>query len=424
MNHVIIGNSFAGLFAVEAIRRCDADGDVTVISREPQHVYSRAMIHEMLAGLVQEQMVYLRGWDFYRQMRAHSLLGYEATAIDTAAHTVTVADEQLPYDRLLIAAGSNPFVPAIDGLGANGDGGKVEYHTFTTLEEARLLKAACAGRENAVVLGAGLIGLQCAEALRHVGLGVTVVEMADMVLPMAVDAPASDIIASELEDEGIFLRTSNTIKRVESANGRPTACELRSGEVVPCDLLVIAVGVRANTGLAQAAGITVQRGIVVNSRMETSAADVYAAGDCAQAPEIISGMTMTIPVIPIATTQGMIAGYNMAGRDRVYRGGLSLNALQFGGVQVVSYGFVKDEADAEVLRHSDPARKIYKKVIIKDNRITGALFVRDIDRAGIFRHLIENRIDVRPFKEHLLSPDFGVAHLPREERDRMFTTPQ
>jgi len=418
MNYVIIGNSFAGLFATEAIRRTDPEGEIHIVSREPQHVYSRAMIHEMLAGVVQEPMVYLRDWDFYQKMRVHALLGRTATGIDPKAQVVTTDAGELPYDRLLIATGGKPFVPPINGLQ------QVQYHSFITLEDARKLKAACEGRRDAVVLGAGLIGLQCAEALRHVGMNVVVVEMADTVLPMALDAVASEIISRELAEEGIEVHTGDTLDLVISEDGHPTACKLRSGGRVPCDLIVIAVGVRPNIDLAKDAGVVTDRGIVVNERMETSAPNVYAAGDCAQGPEIITGMTMPIPVIPIASTQGMIAGYNMAGKRRAYRGGLSLNAMQFGGVQVVSYGFVKDERDGEVLRVEDPARKVYKKLIIKDGLITGAIFVKDIDRVGLFRHLIERRIDVTSFKEHLLSPEFGVAHLPAEVRKEMFTTPQ
>jgi NAD(P)H-nitrite reductase large subunit len=419
MKYVIIGNSFAGLFAAETIRKTDSEGEIWIVSRERQHVYSRAMIHEMLSGVVTEPMVYLRDWDFYTSNRVHALLGREVTGIDPSAKTIRLDDEEdLPYDRLLIATGSRPFVPPIEGLD------EVDFNTFTTLEEAKALKEATIGKKDAVVLGAGLIGLQCAEALAHLGLNVTVVEMADMVLPQALDVPSSKIISRDLEAEGLQLRLGNTIEHIHSDGRQPTACSLKSGEHVPCDVLVIAVGVRSNIDIAKDADIVVDRGIVVNSRMETNIEDIYSAGDCAQGPEILSGMTMTIPVIPVASTHGMIAGYNMAGVNRVYGGGLSLNALQFGGTSIVSYGFIKDETDGEVISVGDESSEVYKKIIIKDGKITGAVFVRDIERVGLFRHLIENRIDVTSFKEHLFAPDFGVGHLPEVERARMFTTPQ
>ena len=418
MKYVIIGNSFAGMFAVEAIRRHDSEGDILVVSREPQHVYSRAMIHEMLSGVVEEPMVYLRDWDFYDRMHVRTLLGREATAIDTEKQTVTVGGDEIEYNKLLLATGGAPFVPPIDGLE------DVNYYTFTTLSEAQRLKKACNSRKNVVVLGAGLIGLQCAEALRHLGMNVTVVEMADSVLPMALDDQASEIVERELREEGIDIHTANTIDNIQSKGGKPTACVLKDDEEVPCDVLVIAVGVRPDVAMAKDAGITVERGIVVNDRMETNVDNIYAAGDCAQGPEIVSGVTMNIPVIPIASTQGMIAGYNMAGAERDYRGGMQLNSLQFGDVQIISYGFIKDDRDAEVFTKEDPERKVYRKVIVKNGIITGALFVKDVDRAGLFRHLIEKKIDVSGFKNELLARDFGVAHLPKDVRDEMFTVPQ
>jgi nitrite reductase (NADH) large subunit len=418
MNYVIIGNSFAGIFAAEAIRRSDAEGRIKIVSKEPEHTYSRAMIHELLAGMVAEPLVYLRDADFYEKGRLDAVLGKAATRIDPAGKTVTIDDENVSYDKLLIATGARPFIPPVGGLDA------VEYHTLTTMAEAQRLGSATAGRKHAVVLGAGLIGLQCAEALVHLGLHTTCVEMADTVLPMASDEAASAIILSEIEAEGMQVRTDDTIREIIASNGQPTGCTLGSGEEIPCDLLVIAVGVRADVSLAEDAGIACDRGIVVDDKMQTNVKDIYAAGDCACGAEIVTGANMALPTIPIASTHGMIAGHNMAGVERVYRGGVPLNALQFGSTQIVSYGFVKDETYADVLTTSDPSQNMYKKIIIKDGQITGALFVKAIDRTGLFRHLMENKIDVRPFQEHLLSPDFGVEHLPREVRDDMFTVPQ
>jgi NAD(P)H-nitrite reductase large subunit len=417
MKYVIIGNSFAGMFAVESIRKHDTESEIWVISREPQHVYSRAMIHEILSGIVEEHMVYLRDWDFYDRMDVKKLLGYEVTGIDPATKTITVDDQAMEYDKLLIATGGTPFVPPLNGLD------DIEYHSFTTLSDAQNLKTACQGKHHAVVLGAGLIGLQCAEALLHLGLDVKVVEMADTVLPMALDETASEIVKTELESEGLDIYNGNTIEEIRGSGGRPISCRLRSGDEIPCDVLVVAVGVRPNVGIAKDAGIDIDRGIVVNGLMETNVADIYAAGDCAQGPEIVSGLTMSIPVIPVASNQGMIAGYNMAGVDRTYRGAMSLNALQFGEVQVVSYGFVKDDVDAEVITRNGLGN-VYRKAIIKDGRLTGTLLVKDIERAGLYRHLMEFGIDVTPFKDKLLTDEFGVACLPKEVRDEMFTTPQ
>ncbi|MDP6125053.1 MAG: FAD-dependent oxidoreductase, partial [Candidatus Latescibacteria bacterium] len=246
----------------------------------------------------------------------------------------------------------------------------------------------------------------------------------DAILPMALDEDSSGIVAKELKAEGIEIRTSNTAQEVEGKDGQPTACLLQDGSRVECDVLVVAVGVRPNVDFVRDSGIEIDQGIVVNLKMETSIEDIYAAGDCAQGPEIITGKTMAIPVIPVASTHGYVAGCNMVGEDSTYVGGLSLNAIQFGGIQAISYGFVKDETDAEVMRVRDDNKNIYKKIIIRDGRITGALFLTDIDRAGLYRHLVENQIDVTSFKEHLLDDDFGIGHLPLAEREAMFTVDQ
>jgi len=194
---------------------------------------------------------------------------------------------------------------------------------------------------------------------------------------------------------------------------------LRSGIEIDCGAFVLAIGVRPNVALTQGTPIQVDRGIVVNERMETSVPDIYAAGDCAQAFERLSGKSMPIPIIPVAAEQGEVAGYNMAGRERAYGGGLSLNALEFGTLPIISYGQINAEDGAEVVRLLDERRGVYKKVVLREGRVVGALFVRDIRRAGI-----QERIPVAPFQDVLLSEDFGFAHLPRDLRDRLFTIPQ
>jgi NAD(P)H-nitrite reductase large subunit len=158
--------------------------------------------------------------------------------------------------------------------------------------------------------------------------------------------------------------------------------------------------------------------------METNIKNIHAAGDCTAAKEILSGKIMSIPIIPLASQQGMIAGYNMAGKKKEYKGGLSLNALQFGGAQIVSYGFIHDEQNGEVLKKLNEKQGIYEKIIIKKNKITGAVFVRTIERAGIFRYLIENKVDIGKYKDKLLEPDFSWAYVQNEIRDQLFTKTQ
>lgn len=420
MRYVIIGNSYSAVFAIEAIRRYDPEGSLMVISDERRQVYSRAMLHEYLAGMVDERLVYLRDPDYYNRMKVKTRLGERASAVDPERRRVYLEGEYVDYDRLLLAVGGAPFIPpGIKGLD--------EYdsvYTFAKFADASALLQAAKNAESAVVLGAGLIGLQCAEGLRHLGLKVSVCEMADTVLPMALDRRSSELVKNELDAEGITVYNSDTILSLNGSRGELESVSLRSGMELACQMVVVAVGVRPNIAFLNGMGISADRGILVDRQMETNVPGVYAAGDCCQAQELISRSAMVLPIIPVASKQGTIAGANMAGVERRYEGGMSLNSMQFGSLQSISYGFIKDEEGGEVLVVDDPARRIYKKVIIKDGRLTGVILVRAIDRAGIYRHLMEKRVDVSGFASVLLDDDFCFAHVPREVRKELFTKPQ
>ena len=418
--YVIIGNSYAALFAVEAIRKTGAKETIVIISDEKEHTYSKAMLHEYVADMVGEDLIYLRDFDYYQKMNVIPLLGKKVSKIDSKTKKVYIGKENIGFEKLLIATGGVPFIPpVIKELNKFKN-----IFTFTRKRDADKMKSVLNSVKSVVILGAGLIGLQCAEGLAHTGKKVAVVELADDILPIALDDEAARIARQELLKQGIDIFTGGTISKINGSKGKINSVTLKSRKKIPCQMVVIAVGVKPNIDFLTGACIKTDRGILVDSRMETNLNDIYAAGDCTQAVEILSGKTIPIPVIPIASVQGMIAGCNMAGKKKEYKGGLSLNALQFGGAQIISYGFIRDEANGEVLKNLNEKDGIYKKVIIKDNKITGAVFVRAIERAGIFRYLIENKIDVGKYKEKLLKPDFNWAYVQNEIRDQLFTQPQ
>ena len=419
MKYTIIGNSFAGVFAVEAIRKADPKGGIRVIAEENEPAYSPAMLHEYLPGVADKNLLYLRPSDFYEKNEVETVFGSSVTQVDAKERVLSLGRKKLEFQKLLIATGGTPFIPpGIDGLDKFGN-----VFTFTRKSSADAMAKKMAGVDSVVVLGAGLIGLQCAEGLAHMRVKVTVVELADNILPMALDDAAAALVLKELRAEGVEVLTGDTITKINGRGKDIQSVTLKSGGKIPCRMVVVAVGVRPNVDFLKGSGIKVDRGILVDERMRASATDVYAAGDCAQGVEILSGKKMPIPIIPIATKQGAVAGSNMAGKKRSYSGGLSLNALQFGGMQLISYGFVRDEEKAEVLKDLDPARGLYRKVIIKDGLLTGVVLVKNIERAGLFRYLMENRVPVEAFKDSLLFRDFGVAHLPKGVRDAMFTKP-
>jgi len=421
MRYVIVGNSFAGTFAIEAIRSIDRQGEIVLIGDEPERLYSRAMIHEYLAGVVDESKMFLRDRAFHSRLDVTALSGQRAEKLLPESHEIVVDGEKMVYNKLLLAVGGSPFVPpGIEGLDAFKDC----VFGFTRMADAAGLSRRAQEARRVVVLGAGLIGMQAAEAFAHLGKQVTVVELANQVLPLATDDLAAEMLQTEMQEEGVQFRTGNSVTALLGENGVLRAVKLRSGEEIEAELFVIAVGVRPNVGWLRDSGLVIDRGIVVDEHLQTNLEDVYAAGDCAQGLELISGSRMVLATIPVASEQGLTAGYNMAGMEAEYRGGIPLNALQFGRLQMVSYGYMREKDGQEVVSLLDEDKRVYKKIVLEDGRITGTLFVRAIDRAGVFRRLIEDKVDVSAFTSKLLSDEFGAAALPEEIRREMFEKPQ
>ena len=416
--YLIIGNSAAAVGAVTGIRQQDPDGSIVILSREKEHTYSRPLITYLLGGKVTEDAMYYRPQDFYRQNQVEARLGVEAKALDVAAKKVLTDQDEIGYDKLLLATGGRPILPPdMKGLDCEG------VFSFTTWEDARKIAHYIEANQvkRAVVVGGGLIGLKSVEALVARGLKVTVVELADRILSITLDQTASDLAAQSLERAGVELLCGTTVASVQSDQGRISGVTLTSGKKRSCGLLIMAIGVVPAAELARQAGLEVDRGIVVDGRLQTSAEGVFAAGDVAQATEILSGKKMPIPIWPVAYRQGFIAGSNMAGAELVYEGGLAMNSVEICGLPTISTGRTSlEEGDGvEILRHLNREKLHYKKIVLKDNRVVGAVFVGDINRAGIFTGLIKSGIKVAAIKNRLLDEEFGLITLPPSYRDQV-----
>ncbi len=421
MKYVIIGNSYAGVFAIEAISRLDAGGAITVISREPYHVYARAAIHEYMDGAIGESRMYYRDKDFYERNRVTAMLGRTVTQILPEQHRVVLDDGQkVDYDRLMIGAGGVPITPPIEG--SKGPG----MFTFTTWDDAKALRDWVKARKTpkAVVIGGGLIGLQCAEGLKHMGVDVTVVELADYVLVKALDRFAALRVQQWLRDNGLNVVTGNTVASVSRVKGAITGVKLKGGERLKCDTVVLSIGVRPNTGFLEGSGIKVDRGIMVDNSMQTNIRDVFAAGDVTEAEDFLRKRPEVIPIIPVATMQGRIAGSTMAGRKEVYPGGLSQSAFQFFGKSVISIGNVisidKNGGFEEIISEDG---EVYKKAVLRDGMLVGVLSMNFVTRIGIYNSIIRSRMNVSGIKDKLLADNFGFLDLPKEFRDEMLTKP-
>lgn len=413
--YLIIGNSIAAMGAVEGIRAVDKDSPITLIAREPHPTYSRPLISYLLAGKVDEKRMLYRPDDFFAGARVTAVLGVEAVSVDTSARVVKASDGRVyEFEKLLIATGGKPLVPdLLPGAGAEG------VFTFTTWDDARKIKAYLdqSAAKQAVVVGGGLIGLKAVEALVALKVATTVVELADRILSATFDKAASDIATKFLRKEGVEVRCGTTVSAVDLAGGRVAGVTLRDGTKLACGLLILAIGVVPDTRIVAGTGVRVERGIVTDETMQTSVAGIYAAGDVTQSVDVLSGASRPIPIFPNAYRQGVVAGSNMAGRRTTFEGGMAMNSVDICGLPTISVGITDPQEDGfEVLSALDEEKSLYRKIVLKGDRIVGAIFIGQIDRAGIITGLIREKVDVASFKHLLLNQDFGLISLPAEYR--------
>ncbi len=276
MKYVIIGNSAAAIGAVIGIRKFDAKGEITILSKESYLAYSRPSISALLAGKITMDKMPYRNEEFYEKNGVTTMLDSEVVSIDTKGKKLTLESRKsVKYDRLLIATGGKPFVPPIKGLE------KDDTLTFTTIDDSLKLKELSKKIKDVVIIGGGLIGLKAAEGLQKAGLDVTVVELAPRVLSTAFDAVTSRIIQSAFKKAGVNIITSDTVVEVKKKRGKIVGVDMKSGDKLKCDAVVVAIGVVPNCDIVKESKIKTNRGIIINDYMKTNLSNIYAAGDVA-----------------------------------------------------------------------------------------------------------------------------------------------
>jgi NAD(P)H-nitrite reductase large subunit len=409
-DYLIIGNSAGGIGAAEAIRETDYVDRIAIISDEPYPAYSRPLISEYLAHPCPIDRLLYRKPDFYDKNGIQTFLGEKVTGINAAAHHVTLASgRNIGYEKLLLATGGAPIVPNTEGSGLQG------VFTFNRLDGAKAIDqwlGMYGHKIKAVVIGGGLIGISVTEALVKRGADVTVIEMKDRILNTILDEAASAMEAKALERSGIAVITGHTAVRI-SGNlcGEVDSVTLDDGRVIPCGMVILAIGVRPRLEAAASAGLKINRGIVVDRHMESSVAGIYACGDAAETYDFIYGENRLTPVWPNAYEGGFTAGLNMAEQPAEYTGGTSMNAMKYFGVNIVSAGLVKAPGDGyETVTSRQNGN--YRKVIIRNGKLAGMIYAGDIEKSGIIYNLMKDRIDVTGFKQALVAEDFGLAALP------------
>ena len=410
MKIVILGNSAAAVGAVEEIRRIKNDDKIDVYSAEPYLAYSKPMLAHMLSGEFGIENIGYRDKKFYESLNIKLKMNIPAISLDVSNKEVYFAGGvSTGYDRILISTGANPMDLQITNLSSHN-----KFYLTTIRETLEIIRGAVNVSDTAVV-GAGFIGLNVAEAIVKLGKRAVVVEMADRILPSSLDHCASDILKEKLETEGISFKLNQKIVSANETDGRLKSIFLEDGEELSCELVVVCVGVRPNCDFVKNTGIDINRGIIVNERMETSIPDVYAAGDVAEGPHVLIQENRLVPNWPNAYRQGRVAGANIIGSDTVFDGGIEMNSFNFASVPINSIGFTGNIPDgAKEYFTLDLKKENYIKIAVKDGKLIGALMLGDISKAGLIGWLIKTKMDISMYIKEILSLEYGLSFLPRE----------
>jgi nitrite reductase (NADH) large subunit len=395
---VLIGNGMAGVRTLEELLKLAPDAyDITVFGAEPYGNYNRILLSPVLAGEKTVTDIILNEESWYHEHGITLHKGKAVVRIDRRYRIVTAEDgTEARYDRLLLATGSRPVILPISGHDLSGVIG------FRDIRDVEAMLAAAQSYRHAVVIGGGLLGLEAANGLKKRGMHVTVVHLLDTLMERQLDKPAAALLQRALEESGLEFRMEAQTEAI-LGDSRVEAVRFKDGTEIPADLVVMAVGIRPNIELAKAAGIYCQRGIVVNDTLQTYDPRVYAVGECVQHRGQLFGLVA--PLFEQAKVcANHLAGFGIAR----YEGSMTSTKLKVTGIDLFSAGEFQGGAGYEELLFQDPARGIYKKLTVKDNRVKGAVLYGDTVDGSWYFQLMREGADISAFRENIL---FGQAHL-------------
>lgn len=390
--YVMIGVGAAGITAAETIRTVQPDAEILMIS-EDRCVHSRCMLHRYLSHERDEAGISFIPEHFFEEQRITWMPGKKVSRVYPEEKQLTLASgESISYDKLLIATGANSFIPPVGNFRE-----AVNVFGLRHLSDAQRINAAAAEAKKILIVGSGLVGMDAAYSFLELGKEVTVVEMADRILPIQLDETAGAAYRQLFEQHGCrFICGKSAAKTVMDENRRITSVFLSDGTEIPCDLVIVAAGVRAAIECVQGTSVKAERFIEVNEYMQTSDPDIYAAGDAAG----LSG------IWPNARKQGQIAAYNMCGITMMYTDRYAMkNTMNFYGLTTLSLGRGTAEEGDEVMIAEDS--KSYRKAIIRNGCLDSILLQGTIDYSGVYQYLIKNQINISDKKDHIFSIDFA-----------------
>lgn len=408
---VVVGNGMSGVACVEQILKYRHEFQITIIGDETHVNYNRILLSSVLAGEKASDEIVLNDIDWYRANHITPRFGVRVTDIDAMAHMAHGSDgSATPFDKLILATGSSAFVPAVPGTD------KDNVHVFRTLDDTRALLAKARPGRKAIVIGGGLLGLEAARGLQMQGCEVTVVHLANTLMERQLDLTGGTYLARKMDAMGVRVLTGRQTEAL-LGNGHVEGIRFSGGEEVEAELVVIAAGIRPNVELGRKAGLEVRRGIVVNDHMETSHPDIFAVGECTEHRGQIFGL-----VAPLMEQGKVLAATITGNRGPVFEGASTAAKLKIMGVEVFSAGSIDDtEPGMETVRYEDPALGIYKKLLIRENRLRGVILVGDTSDDHRYKAWLSEGTDLSPHRRHLLFPppaqDAGlnVAQIPDGE---------
>ena len=398
MRYIIIGNSAAGNSAATAIRAGDPLGHVIIFSHETYSSYYRPVMPQFIDDRITLDTVFR---DAASQPSGVDLrLGSRVEGIDISKKTVHVANQKAAeFDKLLIATGTSAVKPAIPGLEGAG------VYVLRDLDDAKAIKASAQKANHAVIIGGGRVGMKAAMALRRRGLHVTVVEQGSRLVPFQFDDVASEIVGQAIEKQGIRVLLNRTVVRIARLNDLPRSVVLSDGTSLEPDFIVVAVGIRPNTELAQGCALDVRRGIVVDKRLRTGHEHVFAAGDVMETTNLVTGEPSILPgTWTNAVETGRIAGTNMVRTKAEFPGAMSVfNSFVLAGVPTASIGEIMPPPENGYQVHARRKGAVYRKLVLKDDRLVGTIMIGNVEGAGLFTTLIRKQVPIGSSLDALMS---------------------
>ena len=404
MQHVIIGNGPAGVIAAETIRKHQPRDTIILIGDEHEPPYSRMAIPYLLHGNIDEHGTHLRKKDdHFSRLKIEQLVA-RVQHIDSAAKVVTLDNgNTVAYDKLLIATGSVPAQPPIPGIASAG------VFTCWTLADARKIMASAHAGTRVLQMGAGFIGCIILEALVVRGVQLTVVEMGERMVPRMMGEGAGNMIRRWCESKGITVHTGARVEKIEPIDGGALRVSLSNGSFIEVDIIISATGVKPNIGFVKDSGIPCATGILVDPGMQTSISGVYAAGDCAEAFDPATGKTVVSAIQPNAAEQARCAGMNMAGHHQQQRGVTQINVLDTLGLISTSFGQWEGVPGGERTELTDLAAYKYIRLEFDGNFLVGANTIGLTEHVGVLRGLIESKVELGHWKQHLMADPFRLS---------------